>query len=118
MKRRNPNPKQARPKAVAAGSRPRRRRLTRAQRRRRFWAAGKRVITTVLERMQPGARCQWITNEDIYERDDWTCQVCGQPVRRTEKFPHPESPSIDHVKPLAEGGDHVPDNVRCTHLRC
>jgi 5-methylcytosine-specific restriction endonuclease McrA len=28
------------------------------------------------------------------------------------------SPSLDHVIPLAMGGDHVEENLQCAHLIC
>lgn len=37
-----------------------------------------------------------------YERDGWICKLCGDPVEREAKAPHPLSPSIDHVIPLSE----------------
>ena len=70
------------------------------------------------------ARLAEVEQEDIdpikvYERDKWTCQVCGKRVRRKpEALRDPLMASLDHVIPIAEGGHHVYSNVRCTHLRC
>lgn len=55
---------------------------------------------------------------EIFERDDWTCMLCGLPIRRGEVAPHPQSPSIDHVVPLARGGTHEPANVQAAHFLC
>lgn len=55
---------------------------------------------------------------DIFERDQWICQLCGEPVDRTCTFPHPKFPTIDHVVPLALGGPHIRANLQCAHLRC
>lgn len=55
---------------------------------------------------------------DIFERDRWTCQLCGEPVRRTLQHPDPRSASIDHILPLAMGGEDVPWNVQLAHLGC
>jgi 5-methylcytosine-specific restriction endonuclease McrA len=54
----------------------------------------------------------------IYERDNWTCQLCGKPVDRESVTPSPLAPSIDHIIPLANGGTHEPANVQCAHFLC
>lgn len=55
---------------------------------------------------------------DVYERDEWTCGLCQQPVSAATLWPHPHSPSLDHVLPLSKGGTHTWDNVQLAHLRC
>ena len=55
---------------------------------------------------------------DIYERDRWMCQVCGAKVNGRLSYPHPRSPSLDHVIPLASGGTHEPANCQLAHLIC
>lgn len=57
-------------------------------------------------------------HEDVYERDDWVCQLCSIPVDPKAKHPDPMSASLDHVVPFARGGHHVWDNVQLAHLRC
>lgn len=57
----------------------------------------------------------------VGERDGWRCGVPGCRRRRidpTKSWPHPLSPSIDHIEPLSRGGLHVYANVRIAHLRC
>lgn len=54
----------------------------------------------------------------IYKRDDWTCQLCGDPIDRTAKAPAPMAPTIDHVVALANGGTHEPSNVQAAHFQC
>lgn len=55
---------------------------------------------------------------DVYERDEWTCGLCNEPVLRDSKWPDPMSPSLDHITPLSKGGHHVMDNVQLAHLDC
>lgn len=55
--------------------------------------------------------------EEIRERDGNRCYLCERKVP-DRAYPHPLSPSLDHVVPLSKGGAHDPDNVRLTHLRC
>lgn len=55
---------------------------------------------------------------EIFERDRRRCGICRKRVRKDLVFPHPYSPSLDHIIPVVEGGHHVRANVRLTHLRC
>lgn len=54
---------------------------------------------------------------DIRQRDASRCHLCGKRVGE-KAWPHPMSPSLDHVVPLSKGGAHDPDNVKLAHLRC
>ena len=54
----------------------------------------------------------------IYERDGWTCRICGDPVNRDAKVPELDAPTIDHVVPLARGGAHAPENWQTAHFYC
>lgn len=55
---------------------------------------------------------------DIYERDNWTCQLCLKGVNPNLVFPDPMCASLDHVIPLSRGGSHKSSNVQLAHLRC
>jgi 5-methylcytosine-specific restriction endonuclease McrA len=54
----------------------------------------------------------------IFERDNWTCQICKGAVNKELKHPHPLSATIDHIIPFAEGGKHEPSNIQLAHLIC
>lgn len=54
----------------------------------------------------------------IYVRDNWTCQICGDPVNRAAQVPELDAPVIDHVVALAAGGSHGPDNWATAHFYC
>ncbi|MBP3891480.1 MAG: HNH endonuclease [Solobacterium sp.] len=47
------------------------------------------------------------------------CGICGQPVDKKLKYPHPMSPCIDHIIPIAKGG-HPSDmaNLQLAHWSC
>lgn len=64
------------------------------------------------------AEVEHFDNETIFERDGWTCQLCGSKVNRRVTAPHPRSPVLDHIVPLASGGGHVRTNVQCAHFIC
>ena len=55
---------------------------------------------------------------EIFERDDWVCQLCGLPVDREARAPAPRSPSLDHIVPLSRGGAHSRANVQLACLGC
>ena len=47
------------------------------------------------------------------------CGICGKPVDFSIKYPHPLSPCIDHIIPIAKGG-HPSDleNMQLAHWTC
>lgn len=48
-----------------------------------------------------------------------TCAICGQPVDKTLKYPHPLSPTVDHIIPVARGGHPSSiDNLQLAHFTC
>lgn len=55
---------------------------------------------------------------EVFERDGWVCGICDGPVDRELRWPDPWSPSLDHIVPMARGGQHLLENVQCAHLRC
>lgn len=59
-----------------------------------------------------------INKQEIYERDTWTCGLCGNPIPQTAHYPDPMSASLDHITPISVGGSHTPDNVQAAHLTC
>lgn len=55
---------------------------------------------------------------EIYERDEWICQLCKLPVLWFLEWPHDWCAVLDHHMPLALGGDHVAANVQLAHNMC
>ncbi|MGT2923421.1 HNH endonuclease [Streptococcus canis] len=48
-----------------------------------------------------------------------TCGICGKPVDKMLKYPHPLSPAIDHIVPIAKGGHpSALENLQLTHWQC
>lgn len=47
------------------------------------------------------------------------CGICGKPVDKSIKYPHPFSPTVDHIIPLSKGG-HPSDisNLQLAHRCC
>lgn len=78
----------------------------------RDWAAAyraRRAGAQIVERISLTA---------VYERDNWTCYLCSQPVDREANCYQLNSATIDHVVPLAQGGSHTMQNTRCACLAC
>lgn len=47
------------------------------------------------------------------------CGICGKPVDFNLKYPHPLSPCIDHIIPIAKGGHPSDlDNLQLAHWTC
>ncbi len=47
------------------------------------------------------------------------CGICGKPVDKSLKYPHPFSPCIDHIMPISKGGHPSDiDNLQLAHLSC
>lgn len=63
-------------------------------------------------------RTDLIDPVEIYERDNWKCNICGDQIDKTLKYPDMDSVSLDHVRPLSWGGTHTSENLAASHLRC
>jgi 5-methylcytosine-specific restriction endonuclease McrA len=58
-------------------------------------------------------------NKRIILKTRNTCGICGQPVDKSLKYPHPLSPVIDHIVPINKNG-HPSDinNLQLAHWQC
>ncbi len=73
-----------------------------------------------------GADTEAFTRAEIADRDRWLCQIClclGRSkvqarIGKSYRWPHPRSLSLDHLRPVTEGGRTVRDNVQASHLAC
>jgi 5-methylcytosine-specific restriction endonuclease McrA len=59
-----------------------------------------------------------VTVAFLIQRDKGMCRLCGKAVDRKASVPHVESPTIDHVIPLAKGGAHTKANTQLVHYGC
>lgn len=59
-----------------------------------------------------------LNKKKIYATQE-VCGICGRPVDKTLKYPHPLSKCIDHIIPVAKGG-HPSDiaNLQLAHWTC
>lgn len=58
------------------------------------------------------------TRQRVAARDRWTCQLCGQPIDRTLRKPHPQALDIHHRQRRADGGDERDQNLAAAHAIC
>jgi 5-methylcytosine-specific restriction endonuclease McrA len=47
-----------------------------------------------------------------------SCGICLEPLDHNLRHPHPSSPSLDHILPIARGGAHAQWNLQWAHLSC
>lgn len=68
-----------------------------------------------------------VSRELIYDRDHGTCWICSRKVQRWEEWQGITSrrqarldflPTLDHLRPLAKGGEHSAQNIRLAHFIC
>jgi hypothetical protein len=55
---------------------------------------------------------------EVFARDEWTCQLCGEAIDRDAVPRSRGSASIDHILPVSMGGADVMSNVQAAHLSC
>lgn len=64
-------------------------------------------------------RGECIKKLEVFIRDGWRCQLCG--VRTSQHLMgtrHERAPELDHIVPLARGGEHSYDNVQLACHSC
>lgn len=57
-------------------------------------------------------------NKKIILATQSICGICGQPVDKSLKYPHPMSPTVDHIIPCDKGGSDDLDNLQLAHRKC
>lgn len=64
------------------------------------------------------ARVEKFSHLEVFERDGWRCGICGEAVDGGLAYPDRRSASLDHIIPIARGGQHERSNVQLAHLVC
>ena len=66
-----------------------------------------------------GHRAAYEKNKKKILATQTVCGICGKPVDFSYKYPHPLSPTVDHIIPLAKGGHPSDlDNLQLAHRCC
>lgn len=68
--------------------------------------------------LEANAFIEDVSRVAIGTRDKWICRLCGKRVNKRLKFPDPMSQSLDHIVPIALGGEHSRANTQIAHLVC
>lgn len=60
-----------------------------------------------------------VTATKVFERDNWTCQLCGcRTPKRLKGSNEKRAPTLDHIVPMSKGGGHTWVNVQCACWEC
>lgn len=83
----------------------------------------KKVVSRMAKGYRPDQngthRAQFDKNKKKIYATQTVCGICGKPVDFTYKYPHPLSPCIDHIIPIAKGGHPSDlDNLQLAHWTC
>ena len=99
-------------------------------------ACGAQVVQSRHDRRYCSSRCRAVVNAQlrrareagvkitagarwrVFERDGWVCQICLEPTDRDADFPDRKYPTIDHIIPLAAGGEHAEANWQTACHSC
>lgn len=55
----------------------------------------------------------------VFERDGWRCHICGVKTLKAKRGSiHPRAPELDHIIPIARGGEHSYRNTACSCSTC
>ena len=67
----------------------------------------------------PGTRGAYEKAREVILKTQTVCGICGKPVDFSYKYPHPLSPTVDHIIPVSKGG-HPSDlaNLQLAHRCC
>lgn len=69
-----------------------------------------RQKTSTVERVDPYA---------VFGRDGWRCKLCGcRTPKRLRGTTDDRAPELDHIVPLAHGGEHSYANTQCLCRKC
>lgn len=79
---------------------------------RRAYADARRAL------VRGATEAEQIVRTVVFDRDNWTCGLCNEPIDAGLAFPDRWSASIDHIVPLALGGTHTLANLQAAHLTC
>ena len=79
----------------------------------------KRVHRLARKVMERAATVERVDPLKVFDRDGWQCRLCGIPTPSEKRGTcTPDAPELDHIIPLAKGGEHSYRNTQCACRRC
>lgn len=81
--------------------------------------AGRRVGKPKERARLKKARVESVDPFKVFDRDGWRCQICHRTTpRRLRGSLNDNAPELDHIVPLARGGEHSYRNTQCACRKC
>lgn len=82
-------------------------------------AQASKAKSKAIRRAKQSIEAERVSPLKVFARDNWRCQLCGVSTPQSLRGKHkPNSPELDHVIPLALGGEHTWANLQCTCRAC
>lgn len=82
-------------------------------------SASKRVSKAKRRAVLKGATIERVDPLRVFERDRWHCQLCGIKTPKSKRGTYDDNaPELDHIVPLAKGGEHSYRNTQCACRKC
>ena len=79
----------------------------------------KRVCKAQSRARLRGATVERVDPLRVFDRDKWKCQLCGVKTPKAKRGTYNDNaPELDHIQPLAKGGDHSYLNTQCACRKC
>ena len=83
----------------------------------RCWPSTQRNTRSRPKRVR-AAFVEEVRLEYLISRDAGLCQLCRKRVDRKRAVPHPKAPTIDHIVPLSQNGEHSRRNTQLACFAC
>ena len=78
-----------------------------------------RIAKAKRRAVERGADAERVNPIKVFMRDGWRCQICGKKLDQKNRGTHKDNaPELDHIIPLAEGGEHSYKNTQCACRKC
>ncbi len=82
-------------------------------------AAIRRAAKAKREAKLKGATIENVDPFKVFDRDKWRCQLCGVKTPKSKRGTYDDdAPELDHIIPLAKGGEHSYRNTQCSCRKC
>lgn len=82
-------------------------------------AASDRASRKLRKYRERGAIVERFDPIEVLERDGWKCHLCGIRTPKGLRGTHDaRAPELDHIVPIAAGGEHSRRNTACACRRC
>lgn len=81
--------------------------------------ASRRIGKQLRRARKRGTNAEAVNALKVFERDGWRCHICARKTQPSKRGTyHPRAPELDHIVPLAKGGEHTYANTACACREC